>query len=104
MKRNKENQRRKRRLIKGGTTRLISPKKLTAEIQDPGALTTSAPGNGSGILRPDLDKLHMPDSLIEAGDAKASDLMPGGFMLTIMGLAIVFIVVVAWFVSQMPDR
>jgi hypothetical protein len=104
MKRNKEKQRRKRHLIKGGTTRLISPKKLTAELQDPESLERTAPGNGSGILRPDLDKLHVPNSLIEASDAEASDLMPGRFMLTITGLAIIFIVVIAWFVSQMPDR
>jgi hypothetical protein len=104
MRRNKEKQRRKRQLVKGGTTRLISPKKLSADLQGPNSLQTTAQNNGSWVLRPDLDTLRVPDALIEASDAKASDLMPGSFMLTIMGLAIVFIAIIAWFVSQMPDR
>jgi hypothetical protein len=104
MKRNKEKQRRKRQLVKGGTTRLISPKKLSADLEEPKSHQTIAPHNGSGVLRPDLDTLRVPDALIEASDAKASDLIPGSFMLTIMGLAIVFIATIAWFVSQMPDR
>ncbi len=107
MKRNKqskEKQRRRRHVVKGGTTRLISPMKVAPEPANKESVPIAAPSNGAGVLRPELDKLHVPGALIEASDTEPSTLMPGRFMLTVMGLAIIFIAIIAWFVSQMPDR
>jgi hypothetical protein len=37
-------------------------------------------------------------------DSQPPALMPGRFMLTIMILGLIFITIIAWFVSQMPEK
>jgi hypothetical protein len=46
----------------------------------------------------------LPGALAEAADAEDSALIPGRFMLTIITLGIIFIAIITWFVSQMPDK
>jgi hypothetical protein len=94
----------RRHVVKGGTTRLISPRKALPEYLDADSSPIHTPGNGAGILRPDLDRLHLPGALAEAADAEDSALIPGRFMLTIITLGIIFIAIITWFVSQMPDK
>ena len=88
----KGKRRRPRHAVKGGTTRLINP-----------ALTAPS-GNGAGILRPDTAEMRLPDALIEASDNSERKLMPGNVTLTITILAITFIAIITWFVSQMPEK
>ncbi len=92
----KKRMRRSHQAVRGGTTRLINP-----SLASPPATN----GNGGqGILRPNTGQLKLPDSLVEAGDNKPHKLMPGPFMLTIALLAVIFIAIIAWFVSQMPGK
>jgi hypothetical protein len=37
-------------------------------------------------------------------DSKPPSLMPGRFMLTITILGLIFITIITWFVSQMPEK
>jgi len=73
------------------------------------AAAPTPPDNGAtprpaGILRFDSDGLHLPEALAEAGETEPNSLMPGRVVLVIAALAIVFISIMAWFVSQMPER
>lgn len=101
----KDKQRRSRQAVKGGTTRLTSPLKAkTAELpeQPPPA---SLAGHGAAFHRHDLNNFIVPAALIEAsGTKQRSHWRPGNLMLTVIVLALIFIAVVAWFVSQMPEK
>ncbi len=91
MKVKKQPGRRRRHAVKGGTVRLTSSPPDTAD-------------NGLGILRPNTGDFRLPDALIEAGDNRERGLMPGRVSLTIAALALIFIAIITWFVSQMPDK
>lgn len=57
-----------------------------------------------GVRRFDSNEIHLPEALAEAGEAESHGLMPGRVVLIIVFLAIVFISIMAWFVSRMPEK
>ena len=88
-----------RNAVKGGTTRLINPR-ISAKSDEPAGLSE----NGLGMLRPDSKSLHLPDALIEASGARHEGSAQGRLMLLIVIMAVVFISIITWFVSNMPEK
>jgi hypothetical protein len=85
-----------RNAVKGGTTRLSRPR-ATATSEK----TIAASGNG---LRQDTRGMQFSDALIEATGAGNEKSAPGRFMLLIVTLAVIFIAIITWFVSDMPEK
>ena len=85
--------RRTRRAVVGGTSRLTLP-----QAGPPPA----GRGNGAGIITPDTGALRLPPGLTGPDTSKEPD--PDKVVMVIAGLALVFIAVIAWFVSQMPAK
>jgi hypothetical protein len=105
VKRNKKSKsirRRFRQAVKGGPFRLRKkhpPADAAAPVED------TMPHNRSvGVLRFDAEHLHLPEALAEAGENEPDGMVPGRVVIVIAGLAIVFIAIIAWFVSQMPEK
>ncbi|HZF37466.1 MAG TPA: hypothetical protein VE715_01465 [Blastocatellia bacterium] len=101
MKRNKGTKRARRRplqAVKGGTLRLR--KKPQAAV----APDAEEESSRTGIIRFDSEGSRLPEALAEAGEIGSNSLMPGRVVSVIAILAIVFIVIMAWFVSQMPEK
>jgi hypothetical protein len=95
VKRNKRTRRGRRRLpyaVKGGHLRLRKEPQAAAE------------NHHVGVLHLDSEGWRLPEALAEAGETGSTDVMPGRVMLIITILAIVFIAIMAWFVSQMPEK
>jgi hypothetical protein len=57
--------------------------------------------NGAGILRPDRGDIHLPSSLEEIGEGNPSKDSPK-VIIAIVILALIFISIITYFVSQMP--
>lgn len=92
---NKRTRRGKRHLphaVKGGTFRLRKEPPPAEE------------NHHAGVLRFDSEEWRLPEALAEAGETGSTDFNPGRVMLVITILVIVFIVIIAWFVSRMPAR
>ncbi|MFN0084435.1 MAG: hypothetical protein ACKVX9_03515 [Blastocatellia bacterium] len=91
-----------RRAVRGGISRLR--KQVRPETQS--AAESSASPAAPGILRPDAASWRLPDGLAEAGESDSQEgawsWMPGAVVITITALALLFISVIAWFVSRMP--
>jgi hypothetical protein len=99
--RGKDGTRRRRRFlqaVKGGTFR------LRKEPQAAAAPDTEEKLPRGGILRFDSKGWRLPEALAEAGETDSNGLMPGRVVSVIAILAIVFIAIMAWFVSQMPKK
>jgi hypothetical protein len=93
--RNKRTRRGRRRLphaVKGGQHRLRKEPEASAE------------NHQVGVLRFDSEGWRLPEALAEAGETGSTDFMPGRVMLVITILAIIFIAIMTWFVSQMPEK
>jgi hypothetical protein len=88
--------------VKGGPTRLR--KKKEPSIAEHPTAGAAAHTNHAGILRFEDEHLHLPEGLAEAGDTEAEGLLPGRVVIVITLLAIIYIVIIAWFVSQLPER
>ena len=58
----------------------------------------------AGVLRFDSEGWRLPEALAEAGETESNGLLPGRVVSVIAILAIVFIAIMAWFVSQMPEK
>jgi hypothetical protein len=58
-------------------------------------------GTRAGIIRPETGDLHMPSGLVESGEGRKAN-APPKVMLIIITLALLFIVIITYFVSQMP--
>jgi hypothetical protein len=56
------------------------------------------------VLRFDAAHLHLPEALAEAGENEPDGMALGRVVIIIAGLAMVFIAIVVWFVSQMPEK
>lgn len=56
----------------------------------------------NGILRPDTKDVHVAETLIDEDENGNGTFIPGRFMLTIIVLGVIFISIIAYFVSQMP--
>ena len=101
VKRNRTTKRRRRRLlqaVKGGTLR------LRKEPQAAPAPAAAEEPPRSGVLRFDSEKWRLPEALAEAGETESNGLKPGWVVSVIAILAIAFIAIMAWFVSQMPEK
>ncbi len=104
-KRRKSKRRALRRTVRGGLSRLR--KQIAPPAQAAATDERNGSGSSAGILRPGSGYLRLPDALAEAGETEADDSpvwMPGRIVLTITALAVVFIAIIAWFVSQMPVK
>ena len=104
-------QRKVRKVISGGTTRLLKPEIIEAEIapdEMPGSPDESfnlpVPDNDtSGVLR--LGKSsHLPTALAEASEHNEHGWLPSALVITITLMAILFIAIITWFISQMPGK
>src|SRR5262245_3889488 len=96
--RNKRMRRGRRRLlqaVKGGMHR------LRKEPQAAAAPDAEEGTSRAGILRFDSEGSRLPEALAEAGETGSNSIMPGQVVSVIAILAIVFIAIMAWFVSQM---
>jgi hypothetical protein len=60
-------------------------------------------GNGAGIIRPDTGALKLPSGFGELGQQESSG-DSARIVLVIAVLAITFIIIIAYFVSQMPPK
>lgn len=58
----------------------------------------------AGILRLEDDSWRLPESLTEAGETENNGLGPSRVVIVITALAIIFITIIAWFVSRMPGN
>lgn len=99
--RNKKLKRGRRRIlqaVKGGTLR------LRKEPQTAVAPETGEELRRAGVLRFDSEGWRLPEGLAEAGETESNGLMPPRVVLVITTLAVVFIAIMAWFVSQMPKK
>ena len=62
-----------------------------------------AHAKAAGVIRPDTGDLHVPADLIESGGGKQVN-APPRVMLVIIALALIFIAIITYFVSQMPPK
>ena len=101
MKRDKRAKRRRRRhlqAVKGG------PLRLRKEPQASAAPAAAEEPPSAGVLRLDSEEWRLPEALVEAGETESNGLKPGLVVSAIAILAVVFIAIMAWFVSQMPEK
>ena len=86
--------------VKGGPFRLRKRRRAAVPApSDNGAAARSA-----GVLRYDSDGWRLPEGLAEAGETESKGFLPGRVMSVITILSIIFILIMAWFVSQMPAK
>ena len=101
VKRSKRKKRVRRRLlqaVKGG------PLRLRKEPQAAAAPATAEEPPRAGVLMFDSKGWRLPEALAEAGEAESNGPGSGRAVSVIATLAIVFIAIMAWFVSQMPEK
>jgi hypothetical protein len=101
VKQNKRKKRLRRRLlqaVKGG------PLRLRKEPQAAAAPATAEEPPRAGVLLFDSKGWRLPEALAEAGETESNGLKPGWVVSVIAILAVVFIAIMAWFVSQMPEK
>lgn len=98
-----------RRAVYGGLSRLR--KSIGDDAPGPAANGSTPLINGAGhifgVMRPSTGALRLPDGLAEAGDAEPDSpqsWLPGPIVIFIILAAVLFISLIAWFVSQMPDK
>ena len=84
----------------GGPFRLR--KKKEKAIPTPPGHTMTHNNHIAGVMRLDDDTWRLPEALAEAGETEENGKKPGGVVIIITSLAIIFIAIMAWFVSQMP--
>src|SRR5215510_15358592 len=97
VKRNKRMKRGRRRFlqaVKGGTFR------LRKEPQAAAAPAAAEEPPRAGVLRLDAEGWRLPEALAEAGETESNGLRPGRVVSVIAILAVVFIAIMTWFVSQ----
>ncbi len=87
-----QRKRRAREAVSGGTARLTTPQ-----------VPNESHSNDSGIIRPNTGLLHLPSGLTESSERQRFQL-PGRVMLIIVSLALIFIIVIAWFVAHEPPK
>jgi hypothetical protein len=94
-----------RDFIKGGNysreSRRRGPKVVRARLNNP---TQSSMNSENGIIRPDPDNEKSFGDLQTGGDVKPPIQLPGRLMLTITILALIFITIITWLVSRMPEK
>lgn len=103
LKRSKKTKSRRRRflqVVRGGHLRLRNRSRAAT----PPPTDNGAAARAPGVLRFDSDGSRLPKGLAEASETESNGLMPGPVVLVIAALAIIFISIMAWFVSQMPKK
>jgi hypothetical protein len=60
-------------------------------------------GNSAGVIRPNTGDLHIPSDLREAGEGQQAS-GPPHVLLVITTLALIFIAIITYLVSQMPKK
>jgi hypothetical protein len=103
VKHNKKTRSRRQRFIqavKGGPLRM----RERSHAATPAPTDNGAAAHSPGVLRFDSDGSRLPKGLAEVGETEPNGLMPGPVVLVIAILAIIFISIMAWFVSQMPEK
>jgi hypothetical protein len=114
MKRNKSAKRwlrKRKRAVKGGLAQLThlvlpSDEPLTVlENLSPPVKPPAHPQmpNNIGILRQDNAKFRLPNALADAGEGESGGWLPSRLVLSIIVLAVIFIAIIAWLVSEMPE-
>jgi hypothetical protein len=101
VKRDKRTRRVRQRIlqaVKGGTLRLRKEPQAA-----PAPASTEEPAR-AGVLRFDSEGWRLPEALAEAGETESDGVRPGRVVSAIAILAVVFIAIIAWFVSQMPEK
>jgi hypothetical protein len=58
----------------------------------------------TGAIRFGSEDWRLPEALAEAGETGSTNVRRGRVMLVVSILAIIFIAIMAWFVSQMPEK
>ena len=58
--------------------------------------------NSAGVMRPDTGDLNLPPDLDNLGEGRQTD-HPSRVVLIIVTLALIFIALITYFISQMPD-
>jgi hypothetical protein len=103
IKRNKKTRSRRRRLlqaVKGGPFRL----RKESRAATPAPADNGAAARSGGVLRFDSDGWRLPEALAEVSETESNGLRAGWVVSVIAILAVVFIAIIAWFVSQMPEN
>ena len=59
--------------------------------------------NGAGVLRPDTDSLHLPTGIEDISEGVQTN-SPNKVLIVIVTLALIFIAIITYFVSQMPPK
>jgi hypothetical protein len=94
-----------RDLIKGGNnsreSRWRGPKVVRARLTNPADASTNSE---NGIMRADPDNEKSFSEEQTGGDVKPSIQLPGRLMLTITILALIFITIITWLISRMPEK
>ncbi len=86
------------RAVKGGTSR------LRKEPRSASTPETAKEYRSAGVLRFETQEYRLPEALAEAGETESNGVAPGRVVMVIATLAIVFIAIMAWFVSQMQEK
>ncbi len=98
--------RKRKRAVKGGLAKLVALTGDPEAKRDSGPIPPlpqdPSPFNDSGILRQDIAAFRLPHALAEASEREQHDWMPSGFVILVVVLAILFIAIIAWHVSEMP--
>lgn len=110
-KRQKSWRRQLRKVVRGGTTRLLKPAPAAGGRLKPGttpeALREAIQNlDNSGVLRLDRST-KLPAALAEAsesGEDGQNGWLPSTLVISITLIAILFIGFITWLISQMPDK
>ncbi|HEY8459907.1 MAG TPA: hypothetical protein VIM99_05965 [Blastocatellia bacterium] len=78
--------------------------RLRKEPQPTAAPEVTAENRPAGAMRLDAEDRRLPEALAEASETGSTDFAPGRVMLVVSILAIIFIAIMAWFVSRMPAK
>jgi hypothetical protein len=89
--------------VKGGLHRLRK-KKEPAVLVPPESAAPRDHNHIAGILRLEDESWRLPEALTEVGETEGNGLAPGRVVIVITTLAIIFIAIIAWFVSRMPGN
>ena len=89
-----------------------SLRRLRRRTDDPEKTRAYTPGdihrlaheteNHAGVIRPDTGQLNLPAGLDDIGEGQQSN-NPEGVVLVIVALALIWIIIITYFVARMPD-
>ncbi|MCI0665450.1 MAG: hypothetical protein L0220_30690 [Acidobacteria bacterium] len=92
---------------RGGKSRRRSNEARANSVKSTTPRTHSLPaesqGNGVGIIRPDEGEPNLSSDLVEIGEDRSS-ISPERIAMVIVGLALVWIAILTYFVARMPDK